>query len=79
MSKNRGLVLRVATVLHLLFHVGVEGSVPDEVSEDAMAAAIDFVQLTCQQTAFIVGRGPLKEELLKYQRNTEDGKKYIYM
>jgi hypothetical protein len=86
MSKNRGLVLRAATVLHLLFHVGLDDgassevelddvySVPNEVSKEAITAAIDLVELTCQQTAFMVGRGPLEEEVLKYQATVETGR-----
>ena len=69
LSKSRGLVLRVATVLHLLFHVHKEGEeIPDTISKKALNAAIDFVQLACQQTAYImVGRGKVEEEVQKFQ------------
>ena len=48
----------------------LEGSgttVPQVVSDQAVNAAIDFVKLTCQQTAYIVGRGGnMEEELQKF-------------
>ena len=34
-----------------------------EISEQAVAAAINFVQLCCQQAAFIAGRGDIEEEI----------------
>ena len=33
------------------------------ISEAAVIASIDFVKLCCQQTAFIAGRGDLKDEI----------------
>ena len=36
------------------------------ISEVAVRAAIDFIQLCCQQTACIAGRGMLEEELQKF-------------
>jgi hypothetical protein len=68
LSKSRGLVLRVATVLHLLFYVHKEGEeIPDAISTEALSAAIDFVHVTCQQTAYMVGRGKIEEEVQKFQ------------
>ena len=67
LSKSQGLVLRVATVLHLLFHLEGGGtSVPQVVSDQAVSAAIDFIKLTCQQTAYIVGRGSIEGEVQKF-------------
>ena len=67
-------MLRVASVLHLLFHVHKEGEedkegeeIPDAISKEALNAAIDFVQLACQQTAYMVGRGKVEEEVQKFQ------------
>ena len=40
-----------------------DNSVPPEISEDAFAAAINFVQLCCQQTAFMAGRGSIQEKI----------------
>ena len=68
LSKSRGLVLRVATVLHVLFNMEGEGEeIPDAISKEALSAAIDFVELACQQTAYMVGRGNVEEEIQKFQ------------
>ena len=46
---------------------GSSTSVPQVVSDQAVNAATDFVKLTCQQTAYIVGRGGnMEEELQKF-------------
>ena len=68
LSKSRGLVLRVATVVHLLFSVHKESEdIPDAISTEALNAAIDFVQVASQQTAYMVGRGKIEEEVQKFQ------------
>ena len=76
LSKSRGHVLRVAAVLHVLFSFftsdpdSTSNEAPsddkDVISEPAVKAAIDFVQLSCQQTASIAGRGLLEEEIHKF-------------
>jgi hypothetical protein len=88
-SKNRGITLRVATVLHLLFSIESDsestevevdedqssdawsGSILTKVSDRAIKAAINFVKVTSQHTAFIVGKGKIEEELLKFQPTLE--------
>lgn len=62
LSKSRGQVLRVAAVLHTLFSIEKE-NIPDEVSDAALQAAVDFVCVSCQQTAYVAGRGPIDEEI----------------
>ena len=76
LSKSRGHVLRLAAVLHILFSFFTSdanpsaGDIPevidDIISEAAVQAAIDFTQLSCQQTAYIAGRGMLEEEVQKF-------------
>ena len=63
LSKSKGQILRVATALHILFHVGTSNSVNNKLTDNAIVAAIDFVGLCCQQTAFMAGRGDSKEEI----------------
>lgn len=64
LSKSRGQVLRVAAVLHTLFSIENDNmNVPDEVTDDALKAAVDFVCVSCQQTAYVAGRGPIDEEI----------------
>lgn len=70
LSESRGLVLCVATVLHLLFYVDKEDEeIPSAMSKDALTAEIDFVQLACQQTAYVVGRGRVEEEVQKFMNS----------
>ena len=57
LSKSKGQVLHLSTVLHLLFHYKKEDQLLDVVSETAINAAIDFVQVSCQQTAIIASKG----------------------
>ena len=64
LSKSRGQVLRVAAVVHTLFSIENENmNVSDEVSDTALKAAVDFVCVSCQQTTYAAGRGPIDEEI----------------
>ena len=74
LSKSKGQVLRVAVVLHVLSYIkvqnddsAVETQQSDEIasviSESAIKAAVNFVSLCCQQTAYMTGRGNIKEEV----------------
>lgn len=68
LSKSRGQVLRLATVLHMLFNIDTpEVDLSLEVSEQALKAAVNFIKVACQQTAYIAGKGPLTEELEKFK------------
>lgn len=67
LSKSRGQVLRIATILHVLFTIDNEEDPASEVSEMAVKAAVNFVQTACQQTAFIVGKGVIQEEVQAYK------------
>ena len=75
LSKSHGHVLRVAAVLHVLLSFFTSdpdctNEAPsddkDVIGEPAVKAAIDFVQLSCQQTASIAGQGLLEEEIHKF-------------
>ena len=64
LSKNRGQVLRVAAILNVVFDL--DESIQDSPSKDlispaAMVAAINFVEVAAQQTAYISGRGKYKK------------------
>ena len=74
LSKSRGHVLRLATVLHLLFHLDdLDKELETEVPDSAVKAAVNFMEVSSQQTAFIAGRGTISEELEKFQAG-----EYIY-
>jgi len=63
MSKSKGQILRVAAALHVLFHLGNLISVSNDITDDAITAAINFLGLCCQQTAYMAGREDIKEEI----------------
>ena len=78
LSKSKGQILRVATALHVLFNISTDdedGSivteeddtndimVPVVITERAILAAINFVELCCQQTAYMAGRGDIEEDI----------------
>lgn len=67
LSKSRGQVLRIATIFHVLFSIDTQEDPECEVSEDAVKAAVNFVRTSCQQTAFIVGKGAIQEEVQAYK------------
>ena len=71
LSKSVGQILRVSAFV--LFHMDIEEPLPDTITEMAIKAAIDFVELCCQYTAYITGRGNINNEL----DLMEAGKYYI--
>ena len=63
LSKSKGQILRVAAVLQVLFHVDNPHNIPAKVGEDAMKAAISFVDLCIQHAAYITGRRRIQDEV----------------
>ena len=61
LSKSRGQVLRFAAALQVLF--STDSNDEDNISEAALTAAIDFVQVANRQTLIIAGRESLEEEM----------------
>ena len=57
LSKSCGQVLCLAAVFSILFSKGNDEPPIDDVPDTAVRAAINFVKVTCQQTAYIAGRG----------------------
>ena len=47
----------------MLFHLQSPEDVTSQISEQAIAAAITFVGICCQQRAFVAGRGDIREEI----------------
>ena len=71
LSKSRGQILRVAAVMHTLFYMDTPLAIPDRISEAAIKAAKNFVELCNQHAAFLAGRGVISEfieSLLQLQR-----------
>ena len=54
-------ILQVSVALHILFRVELEDPLevplPDTISQDAIKVTINFVEVYCQHTAYISGRG----------------------
>ena len=81
-SKAKGQILRVAALLHIFFCDSIQtesdrmevSPVPSTISEQAIRAAIDFVDVSCQHTAYIAGRGEIEDEV----KNIITGK-YMYI
>ena len=68
LSKAKGQILRVSASLSLLFSMRIDEPTIHKpavthVSEDILKAAINFVDVCCQHTAFIAGRGTISEEI----------------
>ena len=79
LSKSRGQVLRLTAVMHMLFNIdNVDQPLEEEVGELAVKAAVNFIQLACQQTAFIAGKGTLQEEMDKFKAGNYDLSSHIH-
>ena len=70
LSKAKGQVLRVAAALHVLFSdtVGEDGKiivseVVQTIKAEAIVAAKNFVDISCQHAAYIAGRGDIEDEI----------------
>ena len=57
-------------MLHVLFQLGSPGAIPTEISERAIKAAQNFVDMCCQHTAFIAGRGDIQDAIQQIQRGS---------
>ena len=44
-------------------------TLPTTITEDALKAAINFVQVCCQHTAYITGRQTIENEIKKYKQS----------
>ena len=65
LSKAKGQILRVAATLHILFHLSTPENIQDTISEEVVAAAINFVQVCCEHASLITGRSLVSEELMQ--------------
>ena len=61
-SKSMGQILRVSAVMHALSKLEDE-RLGNIISTAAITVAIHFVEVCCQQAAYMAGRGELDEEL----------------
>ena len=68
LSKGKGQCLRIAAAMHVLFQIagettGDDVNIEDEVSDQALKEAIDFVQTSIQHAAYIAGRSTITKEV----------------
>ena len=63
LSKSLGQILSVSAAMHVLFHMDSEEPLPDMITESAIEAAIDFVEVCCQHTAYLTGCGDINQEV----------------
>ena len=63
LSKSMGQILRVAACLQCLFDLDGDYSTVCDVSREAVIAAMDLVEVCCQHTAYIAGRGEITQEI----------------
>ena len=68
LSKSKGQILRVAATLHILFAMypavgSVDNRIDREITNKAVLAAINLVEVCCQQTAYMAGRGELQQDI----------------
>ena len=71
LSKSKGQILRVAAALHVLFSIDSPLAIPDVVSDDAIEAAIDLVDVCIQHAAFLAGRGDVQELVADMAKGNE--------
>ena len=53
----------MAATMHVLFHWETPGEIPTTISNEALKAAQNFVELCTQHAAFLAGRGNIPEEI----------------
>jgi len=63
LSKSRGQILRIAAVLHVIFHVDTPHNIPLNIADSAITVAIEFVELCIQHVMYITGRGKVQAEV----------------
>jgi len=75
LSKAKGQILRVAACMHILFldfderHEDIPTffkDIPEEISEKAIIAAQNFVEVCCQHMAFLAGRRKIDNEITRH-------------
>ena len=81
LSKSKGQVLRVAAALHIFFQDEIDtndkikvSEVENTLSNEAILAAKNFVEICCQHASFMGGRGIIDDEI----KSLSTGKPPLY-
>ena len=64
LSKSKGQIIRVAATLHVLFNIETPLAIPTVISDAAIKAARNLVDVCIQHTAFLAGRGETVQEMM---------------
>ena len=62
LSKAKGQLLRAATCLHVLFKLETPDNIEVEISDQALSAAINFIDVCCDHASLITGRRSVLDE-----------------
>lgn len=74
-SPVHGLTLRVAAVMHVAFHLESPHDIPKEISQQALEAALDFVDVCCKHAAFMA----VREEMVDPIQQLQTGMYIVYI
>ena len=79
LGKAKGQILRIAACLQMFFsdtctsddeeRIIPATTLPTTLTEDALKAAINFVEVCCQHTAYITGRQTIENKIKKYKQS----------
>lgn len=56
-------MLRVAATLHVLFHMDTPQAIPQEISNEALSSAKNFIEVCNQHVAYLAGKGVISEAI----------------
>ena len=63
LSKSKGQILRVAATMHVLFNWETLHNTSFVISDEAMKAAIDFVEICNQHVNYLTGKENINDEI----------------
>ena len=63
LSKSKGQIIQIAVTLHVLFNIETPLAIPTVISDAAIEAAINLVDVCIQHAAFLAGRGDVEETI----------------
>ena len=74
LSKSLGQALRISVAMHILFHNDDYGNeLSSKVTQAAIEAVINFVEVCCQHTAYIAGHSDINEQLKLFETGMVKG------
>ena len=74
--KAKGQILQIGATLHVLFHWETPHSIPNNISADALKAAINFVDLSIRHPAHLADRGDVEKAIQSTHESLTLGKHF---